>query len=108
MVIMVNHEFCHSTIDTDIFPGDKAGLLGTEKQDHICNIHRIPNTAGRLLQGIRAFVDPVIGIDPAGRNGIDSHPSGKARCHGMCQSRNASFGGRIALCLRLAHPVTGR
>ena len=50
MVIMVNHEFRHPAVYADILASDKPGLVGTEKQDHIRNIHRIPHTAGWLFR----------------------------------------------------------
>ena len=41
-ITMVNHLFCHATINTDVFTCDKACFFRAKKQYHIGNIHRIP------------------------------------------------------------------
>ena len=49
-ITMVNHLFCHATVNTDVFTCDKACFFRAKKQYHIGNIHRISDTMNRLLQ----------------------------------------------------------
>ena len=107
MIIVIDHQPGHSAVNANVFPCDEAGLIRAQKHHHVSNVHRIPDAAGRLLQGVRTFIDPVFRVDPPGGNGIHPDSSGKAGCQCMRQCGNASLGRRIALCLRLAHPVPG-
>lgn len=36
-VIVVDHLPGHPSVDADVFPGDKSGLVGAEKEDHVGN-----------------------------------------------------------------------
>ena len=49
MVTVVDHQFCLTAIDADIFTGDEAGLLRCQKQHHMGNIQGITDPTGRLL-----------------------------------------------------------
>ena len=72
------------------------------------NIHGISHSSGRLLHGIRSFINSIIRINPPRRDGIHPCLSGQAHRHSMCQSGNAAFCCCIAFRLRLAHSVSGR
>lgn len=41
---MIDHLSGHPFVDADVFPGDKSGLVGAEKEDHVGNIQRITDT----------------------------------------------------------------
>ena len=62
---MVDHQLCHAAVNADVFSGNEARLVGAEKHHHIRDIHRIPDTPGGLLQGIRAFIHRIGRIDPS-------------------------------------------
>ena len=38
-IAMINHLFCHTTVNTDVFTCDKARFFRAKKQYHIGNIH---------------------------------------------------------------------
>ena len=65
VIAVVDHLSGHSPVDADVFPGDESGFVGTEIQDHMGYVHRISDTSGRLLDGIRALIDRVIRVNPA-------------------------------------------
>ena len=54
-VIMINHQLCHTTVNTDIFTGDKSCLVRTQEHNHTGDIHRGSDAANRLLQRIPDF-----------------------------------------------------
>lgn len=105
---VVDHLPGHAAVDANVFAGDEARLVRTEKQHHMGDVHGIPHTTGRLLRGIRPFVFPVVRVDPAGGDRIDPHPPGEADGERMGQGRNPTLGGGVAFGLRLAHAVSGR
>ena len=65
MIVMVDHQFRHAAVNAYILSGNESCLIRAEIQDHIGNIQRIPDSSGRLLQGIRASIYSVRCIDPA-------------------------------------------
>ena len=79
VVIVIDHQLRHTTVDTDILSRDESGLVGTQKQHHVRNIHRIPDPSCRLLQGIRPFLHRISRIDPSRRNRVHPDLAGKAR-----------------------------
>ena len=106
MILVVDHQLCHSTVNTDILSGYKACFIRAKKEHYIGDVHRIPHTAGRLLQCIRPLIGAVCCIDPARRDGVYPHFPRKTCCHSMGQSGDAALSSRVALRLRLANPVT--
>lgn len=46
---MIDHLPGHPSVDADIFPGDKSGLVEAEKEDHVGNIQMIADTTGGVL-----------------------------------------------------------
>ena len=108
MVAVVDHEPGLSAVDADVFAGDEARLVGCQEQNHMGNVQGIAHPSGGLLGGIRAFIDPIVRINPAGTDGVDPHPSGEAHRQRMGQRRNAALGGGVTLRLGLAHSVPGR
>lgn len=48
-VIVIDHLPGHPSVDADIFPGDKSGLVEAEKEDHVGNIQMIADTTGGVL-----------------------------------------------------------
>lgn len=107
IVAVIDHKTGHSAVDADILTGDETSLVGTEVEDHIRNVHRIADTTGRLLHGIRTFLDCVSSIYPTGRNRVDAHLPGQAHGKSVSQRSDATFGRGVTLGLRLAHPVSG-
>ena len=69
------------------------------------NVHGIAHAAGRLLRGVGTFVDGVGRVYPSGGDGVDPCPSRQAHGQGVREGSDASLGGRVTLCLRLAHAV---
>ena len=66
MIAVVDHELGLAAVDTDVLAGDEPGFFGCQKQHHIGNVQWIADTASRLLQSIRAFIDGILVVDPAG------------------------------------------
>lgn len=46
MIAMIDHKLGLSTVDADIFSGDKACLVRGQEQHHIGNVQRISHPAG--------------------------------------------------------------
>lgn len=88
---MVDHQFCHPAVDTDIFAGDEPRFIRAQIQNHVGDIQRVADPASRLLDSIWALVYLMLRVDPAGRNGIDTNLSGKAHCQRVCQGVDASL-----------------
>ena len=105
MIPMVDHKPCLTAVDADVFAGDEAGLVRAEEEHHVGNVQRISDPSGGLLGGIRALVDGVVGVDPAGGDRIHPHPACQADGQGMGQRCDAALGCGVALRLGLAHPV---
>ena len=105
MVAVVDHLTGHAAIDADVLARDEACLVATEEEHHMGNVHGVAHTASRLLRGIRTFVHGVGRVYPSGGDGVDPRPSRQAHGQGMREGGDASLGGRVALCLRLAHAV---
>ena len=105
MVAVVDHLPGHAAVDADVLAGDEARPFGAEEQRHVGNVHGIAHAAGRLLDGVRAFVDPAAGVDPAGGDGVDPNPARKADGQGVGKGGDAALGRRVALRLGLAHAV---
>ena len=93
-ISVVNHLPGHAAVDADVLARYKAGLVATKEQHHIGNVHGITHSAGRLLRGIRAFVDGVCRIYPPRGNGV--HPCFSRQTDSQCvgQCSNATFGFR--------------
>ena len=107
VVTMVNHQPGLTAINADVLAGDETSLVGSQEQHHVGDIHGIAHPAGRLLDGVGAFVDGVSRVDPAGGDGVDPHLSGEANCQRMGQSGNSALGSGVAFTLGLAHPIPG-
>ena len=105
---MVNHLLGHAAINTDILTRNKAGLVATKEQHHMGYVHGISHPTGRLLDGIGTFVNGISRIYLTRRNGV--YPCSSRQAYRQCvrECRNAPFGCRIALGLRLAHTVERR
>ena len=107
VVTVVDHKPGLTAINTDVFAGDETGFVGGQEQHHVGDIQRIAHPAGRLLDGVGAFVDGVSRVDPAGRDGVDPHLSGEADRQRMGQRGNSALGSGVAFTLGLAHPIPG-
>ena len=55
----------HAAIYADILACDETSLVGTEIQYHIGYVHWIADTSCGLLNGIRAFIDGIVRVNPA-------------------------------------------
>ena len=67
-IAMINHLFCHTTVNTDVFTCDKARFFRAKKQYHIGNIHRISDTMNRLLYCICSCIFGKVSIYPSRRD----------------------------------------
>ena len=105
---MVDHQAGLAAVDADILAGDETSLVGSQEQHHVGDIQGIAHPAHRLLDGVGAFVDGVVGVDPAGADGIDPDFSSEADCQRVGQGGDAALGGGVAFGLGLAHAVPGR
>ena len=56
VVTVIDHQFSHSAVYADILSGNKAGIVGSEKQHGIRYIQRIAYSANRLLICIRTGI----------------------------------------------------
>ena len=102
---MVDHKPGLAAINADVLASDETGFVGGQEQHHIGDVQGIAHPTGRLLDGIWAFENGVSRVDPAGRDGVDSHLSGEADCQRVGQSGNSALGSRVAFALGLAHPI---
>ena len=59
MVVMINHELRHPAVNADILPGNETGLGRAQEHYHVCDIHRVPDSPGWLLQGIRSVINMI-------------------------------------------------
>ena len=108
MVAVVDHQLRHATVNADILASDEACLFAAKKQHHMGYVHGISHPTGRLLDGIGTFVNGISRIYLTRRNGV--YPCSSRQAYRQCvrECRNAPFGCRIALGLRLAHTVARR
>ena len=104
---MIDHLLCHTAVDANVLARNKASHIRTKIQHHIGDVGRIAHAPGRLLRSIRALVDGVIIIYPAGRDRIDPHLASQADRQRVRQRGNTALGRRVGLSLRLAHSITG-
>ena len=51
---------------SNVLPCNETGLVRAQEHYHVCDIHRVPDSSGRLLQGIRSIINMICVIDPAG------------------------------------------
>ena len=107
VVGVVDHLPCHAAVDADVLARDEAGLVRGQEERHVGDVQGMADASGGLLGGVRALVDGVGRVDPAGGNGVDPDPACQADGQGVGQSGNAAFCGGVALTLGLAHPVPG-
>ena len=93
-IFVVNHLPGHAAVDADVLARDKSSPVRAEKEHHIGDIKGISDSAGRLLRGIRAFVDGVCRIYPPRGDGV--HPCFSRQTDSQCvgQCSNATFGFR--------------
>lgn len=66
MLPVIDHQFCHTAVYTDVFTRDKSSLSGTKEKDHLRDILRFSNAACRLLERIRPGIIRIGGINPYG------------------------------------------
>ena len=104
---MVDHLAGHAAVDADVLAGDEASLVGAEIQHHVGDVQGIAHAARRLLHSVRAFIDCVLGVDPARGDGVDAHLPRQTDRQRVGQGGDATLGGRVALGLRLTHTVAG-
>ena len=45
MIIMVDHQLCHSAVNTNILPGDETRFFRVKEHHHVRNIQWIADTA---------------------------------------------------------------
>ena len=102
-ITMINHLFCHTTVNTDVFTCDRTCFFRAKKQYHIGNIHGISHTMNRLLHCICSCIFGKVSIYPSRRDRIDSYSSCKADCQRMSQCWNSSA---IVFPMPCAPPVT--
>ena len=107
VIPLVDHQPGLAAVDAYVLVGDETGLARSQEQDHIFDIQGIAHTARRLLDGVRAFVGGVRGVDPAGGDGVDPDFSCKTGRQRMGQCGDAALGGGVAFGLGLAHAVPG-
>ena len=104
-VAVVYHLPGHAAVDADVLAGDEARLVRAEVEHHVRDVHRVPHAARGLLTGVRALIDCVVRVYPAGGDGIHAHPPSEAHRERVGECGDAALGRSIALRLRLAHPV---
>ena len=61
---MINHLAGHAAIDADVLARDETSLVRAKIEHHVGYIQRVANTTSGLLNGIGAFIDFVIRINP--------------------------------------------
>ena len=107
-IVVIDHLAGHAAVDADVFARDEPRLVGCEIQHHVGDVQRMPHAPRGMLGCVRSLVAGEGRVNPAGRDGIDPHPSDQTHGKGVRQRRDAAFGCGIALRLRLAHAVTRR
>ena len=108
VLAVVNHLAGHAAVDADVFACDKTSFVAAKKQHHVGNVHRVANSASRLLCSVWTVVNGVCGVNPARRNRIYPCFARQAYCQRMCKRSNASFGCCVTFGLWLAHAVARR
>ena len=71
VIVVINHELCHTAVHTDVFAGDKARLFAAQEQYQLRDVLRPADPTHRLLNGILAGDLCAGGINPPRRNAVD-------------------------------------
>ena len=105
---MVDHLAGHAAVDADVLAGDEARLVRAEEQHHVGDVQRVAHPPGGVLGGVRTLIYGVVGVDPAGGDGVHPHPARQTHRQRMGQGGDTALGCGVAFGLGLAHPVPGR
>ncbi len=107
MIVVIDHELGHASVDRDILARDKPAVLAAQEQDDPRYIGGLADAPRRMLRMILSWETVFRRVDPSRRNAVHPHASGEAYGQCVCLRGYAALGSGVAFGIGLGHTGAG-